>query len=291
MSDPTLIAPAPSALPVTLAEVAAAPTVAPSAPVAAAPPAAGADTAAPVVEATPVPAEPQTLLGTVTADAPVTETTTPDPNAPKTEEVKPADGAEPNKPLDGDVKPEQIAEEGSKSDEPAPLPTYDAFALPEGITLDTDGIGKFTNILGEFEATTKADHAAVQAHGQKLLDMHVAEVQQAVERVGETYRTLWDKQKVDWKDDFLKDPELGGNRQQTTIDAANKFIRMHGGSEAEQTELRNLLEQSGLGNHKAVIRTFAKAGAAMSEGKPLAASKPPPKVTSNVDKMYGGRSR
>ena len=284
MSQAELIAPAPPVGP-TLGTAPAAATANPVTATAPAPaPAVSTEAApAPAAAGAEAPPAPVTLLGTVEApkgDAPSAEVVPPE--APKPE-ITP----EPDKPLDADVKTAEVSPEGSKSDEPAPLPTYDAFELPEGVTLDPDRIGTFSKYLGEFETKTKADHAEVQSQGQRLVTEFTGEIQQAVDRVGETYRTLWDKQKTDWKDEFLNDPDLGGNRFQTTLDAANKFIRTHGGSEAEQVEFRTLLESSGLGNHKAMIRILAKAGSAMGEARQLAAPKPAPLDLSKVEKMYG----
>lgn len=219
--------------------------------------------APPVVE---VVKPPETVLAEAIDKTKVT--TPPVAEAIKTEEVKPKEGE-------------------TKSDEPAPAPVYDTFTLPEGITLDPERVSKFTEILSELEVKSKADHALVQEFGQKAVDFHVSEIQKAVENVTKLYSTTWDRQKTEWKDNFLKDPELGGNRFQTTVDAALSFIRTHGGTAEQQTEFRNLMETSGLGNHLAMIRLLANAGRAMSEGKPLAASKPVSEPKSKTQTLYG----
>lgn len=177
-----------------------------------------------------------------------------------------------------------------QSEEPAPPPTYDPFTVPEGITLDADRVGKFTEILADLEITGKVPHEFAQQFGQKAVDFHVQEVQKAAEDITKLYQTTWERQKTEWKDAFLKDPEIGGNRFQTTVDAARTFIRTHGGTTEQQTEFRNLMETSGLGNHPAVIRLLANAGTAMVEGKQLAASKPVSQPKSKVNTLYGGGS-
>lgn len=195
---------------------------------------------------------------------------------PKTEEgVKP--------PVEGEPKTE------GQSEEPAPLPvTYDAFKVPEGVTLDGERVKNFTDILAELEKTGKAEHSAVQEFGQKAVDFHVAELQKVVNDYTQSLQTHWEQQKTDWKDAFLKDPEIGGNQFQTTVDSARTFIRTHGGTGDQQTEFRNLMETSGLGNHPAMIRLLANAGRAMSEGKPLAATKPVQQSRSKTQTLYGG---
>lgn len=283
---PAVAAPSPAAPAVAAAPVAAlsAPVAAPAAPAVApaapSPPPVADGAAPPVVALEPAkPAEapkpPATVIGEALAKKPAAEPTKPPEGA------KPAEAAAP----EGETK----APEG-QSAEPAPPPAYEPFTLPEGASLDAERLGTFTKMLGDFEVLTKADHAAMQTLGQQLVDRHIAEVQDAVTRLNESYQARWDKQKVDWKDEFLKDPEIGGNRFQTSVDAALKFIRTHGGTEAQQAEFQDLMESSGLGNHPAMIRLLAKAGAAMSEGRPLAAASPPAAPKSKVDIMYGRKT-
>lgn len=210
-------------------------------------------------------------------------------------------GAEPPKPAENkapdpaSVTPpaedtEIKKEDGTQSAEPAPLPAYEAFTVPEGVTFQDDKLSAFTKELGEFQNLTKADQAEVQKFGQKLVDRHVAEVKSAIERMNEAYTANWEKQKSDWKDAFMKDPEIGGNRQETSVNAAVEFIRTHGGTDKQQQEFRELMNLTGIGNHPAMIRMLAKANMNMAEGKPLPASKPVSAPTSKVGKRYGGQS-
>lgn len=212
---------------------------------------------------------PETLLG---ADK--------TPEAPKVEETKAPEGAEAPK------EPETNTE-GGQSDEPAPPPTYDPFTLPEGIQLEAEKVTEFTGLLAELEQSGKADHLAVQAFGQKAVEFYVNEVKRVLEDTQKQQLETWEKTRNDWKEAFLKDPEIGGNRFQTTVDSAQNFIRTHGGTAEQQIEFRNLMETSGLGNHPVMIRILAKAGSAMSEGAPLAAMKPVSAPKSKVTTMYG----
>lgn len=183
-------------------------------------------------------------------------------------------------------KEEAPKDEGGQSVEPAPPPKYDAFVLPEGVALDETRVGEFTNILSSLELEGKADHAKLQEAGQKIVDLYINEQKQAVEKLSEHYANLWEKQKTDWREATVKDPEFGGNRLQTTLDAASTFIRTHGGTKEQQAELRSLMDSSGLGNNLAVIRLFATAGRSMSEGRPLTAPKPVSQPKSKVETMY-----
>ncbi len=210
-----------------------------------------------------------------------------DPKAETPKDKAPEAKPEDTKSAEAAATEEPKKEEASQSDEPAPLPSYEAFTLPENITLDSEKLVEFTKDLGEFQNATKADQKAVQEFGQKLVDRHVAEVQETLKRRDEYYVATWEKQKSDWKEAFENDPEIGGNRKETTVNAALEFIRTHGGNEEQQKEFRDLMESTGLGNHPAIIRMLANANLAKAEGKPLPAAKPAPQNTSKVARRYG----
>ena len=279
---------------------------APQAPVAATP-AVAAPSPPPVLESAPVAAPAPSAPAA--PPAPVSQETKVEAAAPEASAVVPPVtvlGAEPvkaaEKPVDGtaekpieDVKAEEAKsadpkkEEVAQSDEPAPLPTYEAFKLPDGLTADEKGFGEFTGLLAEAELA-KGDHAKMQEFGQKLVDKHIAEVQSNLKRQADFFVNLFEKQKIDWRETFMKDPEIGGNRWETTAKAANEFISTHGGNDAQQKELRQLMESTGVGNHPAMIRIFAKAMVNMKEGAPLPAPKPEARPLSKVEKRYGKTS-
>lgn len=245
---------------------------------------------APVVAA-PVEASPP-ATSTVEAPTQVAEGAATATETPKVETVL-AEAIDKTKP---EVKPEPVKEATEapkaettevKSDEPAPAPVYEAFKVPEGMTLDQERVTKFTELLTKLELDGKADHSTVQKFGQEAVDFHISEVQKATTALNDLYKQAWDRQKTEWKDTFLKDPEIGGNRFQSTVDAALNFIRTHGGTSDQQTEFRNLMETSGLGNHPAMIRMLANAGRAMSEGGPVPGQKPVPTAKSKTQTLYG----
>lgn len=181
-----------------------------------------------------------------------------------------------------EVKEESKETEGSQSDEPAPLPTYDAFTAPEGFPLEGGRVSDIVKVLGEFENSSK-DHAEVQKLGQALIDRHVA----AVQNIQELIKQNFEKTKTDWKNAFVSDPEIGGNRKDTTVSSALEFIRTHGGTPEQQAEIHELLDNTGTGNHKAMIRLLANANRNLAEGKPLPANKPMPEAKNKYEKFYG----
>lgn len=190
---------------------------------------------------------------------------------------------------------EQKKEEGSQSDEPAQLPTYEAFTFPDGVTIEDARLGEFTKELGEFQNLTKADSAAMQEFGQKLVNRHVAEVQETVKRITEHYTNTWDKQKNDWKTALEKDPEIGGNRTQTAMKEIADTIASTSDPEIHKA-FREYVSSSGIGNNPDVARPIynlvkevnrLRAKYESEDGvKPLTAVKPEPQATSKIKARY-----
>jgi hypothetical protein len=154
------------------------------------------------------------------------------------------------------------------------------------MTAGEEGLKQFTGLLGELELA-KGDHAKTQELGQKLVDRHFSDLQTTLKAQTDFYLDAFEKQKTAWKDAFVKDQEIGGNRQDTTLAAAHEFIKTHGGTVAQQKEFSDLMNSTGVGNHPAMIRMLATANIALREGKPLPATKPESAPTSKVEKRYG----
>lgn len=253
-----------------------------AAPAVAAPINASAET--PAQAATPAPVSPSAAPEPTAAPAPTTvlgaeppaPTATPEPTA------APAPVQDPN-----EIK----KDESSQSVEPAPLPSYEPWKLPEGATLDEAKATEFNSLLAEMQTTTKAEQAFVQEFGQKLIERHISEVKETVDRLHESYQQAWRKQTDDWKQAFISDPEIGGNRQETTVTAANDFISTYGGTPEQQKEFRALMETTGLGNHPAMIRILANAknNAQFSAPKPIV-GKPATEKLTTTQKFYGKKT-
>lgn len=262
MADDPVVTAAPPAPPTAVSTAPAAPAV-PAAPVIPqpaavmpAPPAAVAS-ATPSPEAgaaaAPPPAAPESTAAPAAPAAPAPSSLLGDAKTPT--EVKPAEAAPP-----------------SPAEPPAPAapPTYDAFTLPEGVKLDEEGIGKLTALLGETELATKADHTAMQAMGQKLVDMYVAEVQ----RISDGQQQAWIRARDEWRNRFIADPDIGGARRETTLRNCASMIEQFGGSPEQQAELRQAFGITGMGDHPAMIRFINNMASVLSEGKPVPATVP-----------------
>lgn len=203
----------------------------------------------------------------------------------KKEEVK----AEPKK---EEAKPVEVkADEKPAETKPAPLPTFDPFVLPEGVKLEDSRVSEIQSMLGNFEVASKADHIQVQKFGQAIVEYGVAAVKEAVDAVQKQANDYWANKQKEYLEAFEKDPEIGGNRRDTTVAAANQFIRTHVGDTEQQKAFRKMLVDHKVDNHPLMIRALANANLARSEGSPLPATKPVPAPTSKLDKWYGNGSR
>lgn len=218
----------------------------------------------PVPVAAPVPAP--------SAEAPVVPAPTETTPAP-TQEAPAAEAPKPDVLLSlppeavGETPPPEVVTE-------IPPPVFEAFTVPEGVTLGEDQVKALTEKLGKLETLGKIDRALMQQTGQEMVDLHLEGLEAARTNLTAEYEKAWQKQAADWKQEFLADPEIGGNRHETTFEAAKEFIRTHGGTLEQQNELLHVLGTTGVGNHRAILRIFSRAQAAMPEGKPLGGQKP-----------------
>jgi hypothetical protein len=158
---------------------------------------------------------------------------------------KPADSTPPEgqKPADG--KSEGEKSEGEKPDAAKVPDQYEEFTAPEGAKLDADVIGEFKGLAKELGLTQEAAQKVVDL-GPKLLEKWQAQQsQQAVEASAK------------WAEETRKDSEIGSDE--------NLAIAQKALTEFGSEELKTLLNGSGLGNHKEVIRAFYRVGKAISE--------------------------
>lgn len=221
-------------------------------------------------------------------------------------EVKPA---EPAKPAEAPKEPASILSDAKTTAEPpkaeekpaaepiseaAPLPKFEAFTLPEGLTRDDEQMGKFSNLLGQFEVESKLPHELVQKHGQQLVDFYIEQQKQAGERMVQLQRDNWERMQDSWRTEFRDAPDIGKNRQDTTIRQCGALMERYGqmmGADKEAS-LRMAWRVTGAGNHPDVIRFLNWASQfAVERARPVAAIVPKqPVVKSRATRRYAGSS-
>lgn len=171
---------------------------------------------------------------------------------PKPGEQKPGEGGAPAaKPGDGkpagDGKPGDLKPgEQKPGDKPAGAPEkYADFKLADGLTMDKTMVDKFTGLAKEMNLSQDA--------AQKLVDLQAEAVQAQSAAVVEAHNQTV----ATWKQDTIK--ALGANHQAELADAS-KALDKYG-----SPELKQLLEDTGLGNHVEFAKFFAAVGKTLKE--------------------------
>lgn len=202
----------------------------------------------------------------LTSNAPATETTTPAATTPD------AQGTQ-QQATDGQVADAKADADKTDGDSQAQgAPEKYEFKAPEGFTLDSE-------VMGEFEVVAK-DLNLSQDAAQKIVEKltpKIAERQQlqAVESL-KAYRAELVSQ-------VKADKEFGGDKLNESLAVAKKAMDAFG-----TPALRDLLDQSGLGDHPELIRAFYRAGKAISEDQFVAGGTRPTKGEKTAaQSLYG----
>lgn len=172
------------------------------------------------------------------------DTATPTSDAAPQDATQPA---APSQPTGTGPEAGQGAEATATADNPPAAESdieYEPFKAPEGVLLDEE-------LLGEFKATAK-ELKLSQEDAQRLADIGVKMQQKQVE--------AYQKTQAQWIESVKADNEIGGQALDENLAVAKKAL----GAFATP-ELRQLLNESGFGNHPEVIRHFVRVGKAISE--------------------------
>lgn len=139
---------------------------------------------------------------------------------------------------------------GEKKDEAAnSVPEKYDIKFPEGITVDQKALDKFSPVFKELGIT--------QAGAQKLADVQTAIMTEALAAQEKSLADSHGVRVKEWKDETIK--ELGADHAKEMAYAA-KFMNQFG-----TPELRKMLNMTGFGNHKEVVKAFIKAGKSISQ--------------------------
>lgn len=149
---------------------------------------------------------------------------------------------------DGQQQPPEAKGPEATPETPQGAPEkYADFVAPEGTAIDAGLIGEFSEVAKELNLP--------QASAQKVIDKMVPvmakrQAQQLAEASSQ------------WAEQSKTDKEFGGASLDENLGMAKKALDTFA-----SPDLRKLLNESGLGNHPEIIRTFYKVGKAISEDK------------------------
>lgn len=168
---------------------------------------------------------------------------------------------------DGDS---DAGEEGADS---TPPDTYADFELPEGMELDVAAM--------ELAIPVFKDLGLTQEQAQKLTDVYAAQVQAGSQKQIDDFNQLM----TDWQTQTKNDSEIGGDKFDENVKVAQAAINKYG-----TPELKQLLEQQGVGNHPEVVRFMVRVGNTLKEDVPGGTSGAIAQAQDRVTRMYGKQS-
>ncbi len=154
-------------------------------------------------------------------------------------------------------------EDAPKAEEaPAPEPEplkYEPFKFAEGVK-------PIDSIMSEFEKIVGAKHLP-QEQAQALVDLSAKYAEEIGRQAQQAQIEHWRSLNGQWKEDFRKDPDLGGQNEMRTLATAKAVIEEFGGTrEQVQDMLRHISENQGNGmsNYSGFIRLLKNIGERMN---------------------------
>ena len=141
------------------------------------------------------------------------------------------------------------AEDGTADDAPTGAPeTYETFSLPDGMEMNTAQLEVFLPLAKDLDLT--------QEQAQKLVSLDAEQKVAAAQAQQQATDDMLDE----WRETTKTDPEIGGANLPQSLAQVNTFL-----NKFASPALRQLLDDTGVGNNIEVIRLFSAAGKAMGE--------------------------
>jgi uncharacterized protein (DUF4415 family) len=181
----------------------------------------------------------------------------------------------PEQKAEADAKAKADAEAKAKAtaDAGKAVPEKYEAKMPEGMTLDTDMVEKFTPVLKELGITQEGFQKLADAYAPVITERVTA----AVKQQNEASQAEFQKEVNGWGD---KTKEIYGSNLQSELVAVSKGLdRVFAGNQQENIEFRGLMAASGLGNHPLMVKALSFIGKSISEGsvkegKPISGGEP-----------------
>lgn len=159
---------------------------------------------------------------------------------------------------------------------------------PDASAVKNEKEGSFELNLPESSVLTKTDLERIVADA-KARGLSKEEAQKLVERDSETVKSYVSRQdeaykraQVEWLEKTKSDKELGGENLQKTADHAKRVLDRFGSQ-----ELKDALNETGLGNHPELIRVFARIGKLMANDSLVAGQNSSGEKKSIANLLYG----
>jgi hypothetical protein len=161
---------------------------------------------------------------------------------------------------DDEIRPKEQPETASK---PAPgLPEKYDLKVPDGYTLDAGLLEEATPVFRELGLSNES--------AGKLMPLAT----KVIERFQDRQQDAFDELKTDWAREAKNDPKIGGKNWAET--ERLMAVALKAGGAPVGSEFRELMNESGIGNHPAMIRFMRQVGHALSR---TAGRTTPPKLS------------
>tara|TARA_R110000764_G_scaffold1895_3_gene8281 strand:- start:278 stop:997 length:720 start_codon:yes stop_codon:yes gene_type:complete len=147
--------------------------------------------------------------------------------------------------------------------------TYADFVMPEGVELDSTLLTEAAPLFKELGLN--------QDQAQKLVDFQAKQAKASSENSVNAFNQLMN----DWQEQSKNDKEFGGDKFQENVGVARSAIDKFG-----TPELKQLLEEHGVGNHPEVIRFMVKVGKLTAEDVPGGTIAAPSTAQDRVSLLY-----
>ncbi len=162
----------------------------------------------------------------------------------------------------------QAAEADPPAAEEAVPVSYEPFALPQGVEVDTAALEEAQSLFAEARLS--------QPQAQKLVDLYAAKMNELVQR---QLSAAESRQKA-WVAEVKNDPDLGGRRFESARAAAQRALSRFG-----TPELRRSLDELGVSNSPQLFRFFVRVGQSVSEDR-YAGAQPGASRLSAAETLY-----
>lgn len=163
---------------------------------------------------------------------------------------------------DGEGEAEETVEpDAPPAEEQAPV-TYEPFALPQGVEVDSAALDEAQSLFAEARLS--------QPQAQKLVDLYAGKMNELVQR----QISAAESRQTAWVAEVKNDPELGGRRFEQARAAAQRALNRFG-----TPELRRTLDELWVGNNPQLFRFFVRVGQAVSEDRYVGAQSSASRLT------------
>jgi hypothetical protein len=186
--------------------------------------------------------------------------------------------------VETEKKPEAQADkaegEPAPATAPALMPIEYKYEVPEGLELNDERKGEFHSALDAFRANP--------AEGiQPLLELHSKAVVEAINKVRGDQTELFNNTLVDWENQIMADPEIGGAGYETAKRAVAR-VRDAAVPAKDMPDFEHFLRVTGAGSHPAFWRMLHNLAAFVDEPMQSPVGILPPK---NIGKAPPGAKR